>query len=291
MYFVGAMSPIENVSDTARWIAIYRAMESERPDAIFRDPYARRLGGARGEEILRKLPKGRESSWALIVRTKLFDEMVLERVQRDNIDLVVNLAAGLDTRAFRLDLPATLRWVDVDLPGILNYKTEMLQGETPHCRYEAITTDLTDARARDALFAQLGSSASRVLVITEGLLVYLDAAQVQALALALHAIPSFGWWLSDLSNHKLLELLEKQWGATLARGNAPMKFAVDDPESFFAPLGWRVDELRYALVEAHRLKREMRMGWLTRWMLRISPMKQAEEVRRMSMFALMERVG
>ena len=61
------MPAIEHISDTARWIATYRAMESERPDALFRDPFARRLGGARGEEIVATLPSGRQSAWALIV--------------------------------------------------------------------------------------------------------------------------------------------------------------------------------------------------------------------------------
>lgn len=283
------MPPIENISDTARWIAIYRAMESERPDAIFHDPYARTLGGARGEEIVATLPRAHDSSWALVVRTAVIDQIVRERVAA-GAELVVNLAAGLDTRPWRLDLPSTLRWVDVDLPGILQYKRETLAGETPRVRYEAIATDLTDAAARDALFAKLGATTSSALVITEGLLVYLEAEQVQSLARALHAVPGFRWWTCDLANNRLLEFLEKQWGADLARGNAPMKFAVDDPESFFTALGWRMIALRSALVEAHRLKREMRMGWFTRFMVRISPVRQAEEVRRMSTFALMERV-
>jgi O-methyltransferase involved in polyketide biosynthesis len=41
--------PIENVSDTARWVAMYRALESDRPDAHFHDPYARLLAGERGD--------------------------------------------------------------------------------------------------------------------------------------------------------------------------------------------------------------------------------------------------
>lgn len=283
------MSPIEHISDTARWIAAYRAAESERPDAIFHDPFARRLAGARGEEIVRTLPGGRASQWALVVRTAVFDEIVREHVRGADVDLVVNLAAGLDTRAWRLDLPPTLRWVDVDLPAILQYKSAQLAGATPRCRYEAVAADLTDAAKRDALFAQLGASASRALVITEGLLVYLEAAQVQELARALHAVPAFRWWLTDLSNNRLLKMLQKQWGASLERGNAPMKFAVDDAASWFAPLGWRLARFRSAIVEAHRLGREMRMAWLTRFMIRISPAKKAEEVRRMSGFALFER--
>ena len=62
-------TPVRNVSDTARWVAIYRAMESERPDALFRDPYARRLGGERGEAIVRAMPRGRSMAWPMIVRT------------------------------------------------------------------------------------------------------------------------------------------------------------------------------------------------------------------------------
>ena len=50
---------LRNISDTARWVAFYRAMESERPDALFHDPYARRLAGERGEQIVRSLPRGR----------------------------------------------------------------------------------------------------------------------------------------------------------------------------------------------------------------------------------------
>ena len=49
---------IENVSDTARWVAVYRAMETERPDALFRDPWGRRLAGVKGKEIVRGLPGG-----------------------------------------------------------------------------------------------------------------------------------------------------------------------------------------------------------------------------------------
>lgn len=72
---------IENVSDTARWVAVYRAMESARPDAIFRDPFADRLAGERGHEILDGLPKGRAMAWPMIVRTAVFDEIILDAVR------------------------------------------------------------------------------------------------------------------------------------------------------------------------------------------------------------------
>src|SRR5207249_5958682 len=113
------------------------AYESERPDAQFRDPYARRLAGPRGEEILRSIPGGRRTAWPMVVRTVVFDEFILRAVRDEGADTVLNLAAGLDARPWRLPLPPSLRWIDVDLPEILDWKQRELAGETPACRYEA----------------------------------------------------------------------------------------------------------------------------------------------------------
>src|ERR1051325_433535 len=140
------MAEIENVSDTARWVAVYRAMETERPDAIFRDPFAARRAGQRGQAIVDEMKRVRQMAWAMIVRTAVFDEIIIDRIRNGGIDQVVNLAAGLDARPWRMtQLPPDLRWVDVDLAGILDYKIEMLRAEKPLCRYEAVRLDLRDA--------------------------------------------------------------------------------------------------------------------------------------------------
>src|SRR5438093_13228736 len=93
-------------------------MESERPDALFRDPYARKLAGERGERILASLPKGRAWAWPMIVRTAVLDELILRTIERDRVDTVLNLAAGLDTRPYRLPLPPTLRWLEAGPPHV-----------------------------------------------------------------------------------------------------------------------------------------------------------------------------
>ncbi len=78
----GMSGVIEHVSDTARWVALYRAMESERPDPLFHDPYARRLAGERGERILASMQRGRTWAWPMIVRTAVMDELILRAVAR-----------------------------------------------------------------------------------------------------------------------------------------------------------------------------------------------------------------
>ncbi len=282
--------PIENVSDTARWVAYYRAMETDRRDALFRDPYARRLAGPEGKRIVDEMPRGKATAWAMVTRTVVFDEIILDTVRNRNVDLVLNLAAGLDARPWRLPLPPALRWVDVDLPAMLDYKTGIMRDVDPVCRYEAVPANLVNADERVALFSRLGREASSTLVVTEGLLIYLTDEQVAGLATELHRQPSFRWWLIDLAAPRLLQLLEKNWGRTLERGNAPFRFAPPNGTEFFRPLGWREVTYRSALEEAHRIKREMPMMWFWRLMSRLSPPEKREEVRRISGFVLFERV-
>src|SRR5436853_2740435 len=194
----------------------------------------------------------------MVVRTAVFDEIILEAVQKRQADLVLNLAAGLDARPWRLPLPPALRWVDVDLPGILNYKTETLRNENPVCRYEAVTIDLRDAQKRQALFAELGAAASRAIVVTEGLLIYLAPEQVAALATDLHAQPGFREWLIDLASPQLLQRMNRTWGKNLAAGGAPFRFAPAEGTGFFRPYGWREALFRSNWDEAQRLKRTMK---------------------------------
>ena len=136
-------NPIRHISDTALWVAVYRAQESERADAVFRDPYARKLAGDRGTQIAAGMPFAKRHSWSYVARTWLVDQ-IIEREVLQGTDMVINLAAGLDCRPYRMQLPASLRWVEVDLPDMLSYKQEALAAECPVCKLERVPLDLTD---------------------------------------------------------------------------------------------------------------------------------------------------
>src|SRR5216110_3379908 len=170
---------VRNISDTALLAAIYRARETERPDAVFRDPFARRLAGERGDQIAKSMPFSERATWAWITRTYAYDEFIIHQV-REGVDMVVNLAAGLDARPYRMNLPASLQWIEIDLPGILDYKEEILSEDKPVCALERIRLDLSDANARREVFAELGSRGSKALVISEGLIVYFTTDEVGA---------------------------------------------------------------------------------------------------------------
>src|SRR5262245_23782200 len=251
---------IRNISDTARWVAYYRAQESERPDALFRDPFARALAGERGREIAERMAFGQRHAWAYVARTYAIDEFVHAQVVQQGINFVVNLAAGLDTRPYRMPLPQRVNWIEVDLPEILDYKQEVLKSENPVCHLEQIRLDLSNVTARRELFAELGSRANRVLVLTEGLLIYLTAEEVGALAADLAGPPTFRRWIIDLVSPGLLSMLQQAMNPQLSAAGAPFKFGPHEGPEFFHRYGWKALEVRSLLKTAARL------GRLSFWM-------------------------
>jgi methyltransferase (TIGR00027 family) len=263
---------IRNISDTALWAAFHRARESERPDAIVRDPLARRLAGARGEQIATSFPQEQRQAWTWVTRTWLFDRYIREAVEQ-GVDMVVNLAAGLDTRPYRMDLPSSLKWVEVDMPALLDYKEEVLRSEQPNCRLERVRLDLADEGARRALFGRLGSEARRALVVTEGLLVYLPAERVGALARDLAGPDSFQLWALDLASPGLLRILHRQLQPRLNEGGASLQFAPQAGPLFFLPHGWT------ALQVHSLLKTAASLGRLSFWMRLVAllPEKKGEQ--------------
>jgi methyltransferase (TIGR00027 family) len=245
---------IRNISDTALLAAVYRARETERQDALFRDPLARRLAGTRGEQIAKSMPFSDRNTWAWVVRTYLFDQFIEEQC-RQGVDMVVNLAAGLDTRPYRMSLPATLRWIEVDLPGILSYKEEILADEKPVCTLERVRLDLSDVSARREVFAQLGNRAAKILIFTEGFIIYFNADQVRVLAEDLAAPATFQRWILDMASPGLLKLLQKNMNISLSEGVSSLQFGPEEGPEFFVPCGWQPVDVRTPLKTAARFKR------------------------------------
>ena len=260
---------LQSVSDTAFWMAYYRALESARSDALIHDPYALRLASERGKQLVQHLTGGRGMTWP-ILRTVCFDEFVLRQVSQ-GIDTVLNLAAGLDARPYRLPLPASLHWIEVDLPEVIAYKEEKLAGVTPACRLRRVAAHLSQPDLRQVLFAQVNADAARVLVLTEGLLTYLRAEEVASLAIDLYRQSKFACWITDLAAPYVVARMKKLLGKDLRAANADMYFGPAEGPEFFRPHGWKLLEFREFLDEGRRLNREIPMAKVGRMIEPIFP--------------------
>jgi methyltransferase (TIGR00027 family) len=245
---------IRNISDTALLAAVYRARETERADSGFSDPFARRLAGERGEQIAKSLAFSEKNAWAWFTRTYVFDQFITECVQ-EGCDMVINLAAGLDARPYRFALPANLKWIEVDLPEIINYKEELLRDEKPSCKLERVRLDLSNVESRRQLFRRLAADARKALIVSEGLIIYLAADEVGSLATDLAAPETFRYWLFDLTSPPLLRMLQKKMGKPLAAAAAPLKFAAAEGPEFFRKFGWQPARVRSMFHAAGELKR------------------------------------
>jgi methyltransferase (TIGR00027 family) len=264
-------SPIRTISDTAMWTAAYRADESDKPDAMFRDPYARRLAGERGFAIVAAI-KQPAIRYGVVLRTAAIDLVVREAIVMLRCDTVLNLAAGLDTRAWRLDLPATLRWIDVDLPELLDYKDTVMAGERPRCIHEQVRLDLADLPARAALLDRVAAGSQRALVLTEGLLSYLEPAAVAGLAEDLAAKPWFVAWVTELTGSHVVSHVRNA-GDDVRPDDAKARFAPQEGTAFFEPHGWAEAEYLDLFLESGRLGRDPLSARILRAVFPLLPRK------------------
>ncbi|MEZ0351381.1 class I SAM-dependent methyltransferase [Mycobacterium sp. pR1184] len=182
-----------SVGSTAVMVAAARAIETEQPNALIHDPYARLLVNNAGAEIIweamldpevvAKIEAIDEESAARIhhmrgyqaVRTHFFDAYFADAIAA-GIRQVVILASGLDSRAYRLDWPAGTTVYEIDQPQVLDYKSATLaqSGATPSADRREVPIDLREdwpAALRAAGF----DPTQRTAWLAEGLLMYLPA--------------------------------------------------------------------------------------------------------------------
>jgi methyltransferase (TIGR00027 family) len=251
---------IENVSDTSIWVAYYRAKESERPDALFKDDLAKELIGERGRRIAEQMDQlSVYTEYNVITRTVIIDDFLRDCLK--DIDTVVNLGAGLDTRPYRLPWPKDLRWIEVDYPHILALKNEKLAGHTPNCRLERKELDLSDDHKRRGFLS--GLDGRGILVLTEGVIPYLSEEQVRALGTDLLANPKIKYWIADYISPQIYKYLKSPARMEKMK-NAPFRFFPADWIGFFENLGWKPKKIQYNGETGRRLGRPMPLPFLGR---------------------------
>jgi len=226
---------MQEIAQTALWVAGIRAIESERKNPLFRDLFARRLAGdAFVEELKRHNDGYADMPPAIEVRTRWVDDQIALGVGR-GIRQVVIVAAGMDARAYRLIFPTGTRLFELDQPDVLQDKETKLTGIAPKCERYVVPVDLADDWPAALLRGGFDAEAQTLWLI-EGLLVYLSADQVTYLFSLLDALSIPGSIvLFDVVGRSMLESARVNALHELAR-----QFGSDEPETLLAPLGWRV---------------------------------------------------
>ncbi|MCX8563524.1 class I SAM-dependent methyltransferase [Mycolicibacterium mucogenicum] len=183
-----------SVGATATMVATARALATKEAEPLIRDPYADPLVRAVGVDFFIKLLDGQidlagEAGTAaamitnlMAVRTKFFDDFFMDAVGVSStgaagsaeIRQAVILAAGLDSRAYRLDWPAGTVVYEIDQPEVIAAKTGTMAqiGAEPTCERRTVAIDLREDWPAALRAAGFDPSAPTAW-IAEGLLIYL----------------------------------------------------------------------------------------------------------------------
>ena len=188
-----------------------------------------------------------------MIRTHIIDRFILDSIAED-IDTVLNLGAGLDTRPYRLDLPPNLRWIEVDFPVIIDHKETILKNELPNCQLERVRLDLSVTIERNKFFEEISAQSKNVLILTEGVVPYLTNEEAQSLSESLYKQANFKFWITEYYSPEILKFLRTAKRIQQMR-NAPFLFYPDDWFQFFKNIGWREVQTKYFGVESEKLGR------------------------------------
>jgi methyltransferase (TIGR00027 family) len=230
-------------ADSAFWIAAVRARETERGDRLFADPHARDLAGERGAAVMAASERaaGRENAF-IPVRVRWFDDLIVSAAPQAR--QVVLLGAGLDSRAFRLDLPAVLDWYEIDSHEVLEAKNNVLADCVPRCRRHTVVGDVGGDWSSALLGAGFNPGA-RTLWVAEGLFFYLtEQAIAELLREAAQRCGPGSLFAADVTGTAGLDSpVMRPYREWCRRNGVPPPFGTDDPRALFAAGGWRSEQV------------------------------------------------
>ncbi|MEH0547964.1 SAM-dependent methyltransferase [Streptomyces sp. B21-105] len=244
-------TPSVGVGQTALFVAWMRQLESDRPDALFRDPLAAAMLSALAEdpvladvaEVIKQTHNSaRGFPTYFAVRTRFFDDEVLSAVQR-GIRQVVTLAAGVDGRTVRLELPAGTRWFEVELPEMTAFKEALIEqsGLPLACERRGVAADLREDW-QSALRAAGFDPSQPTVWLVEGLLMYLTDAAGDAILAGLSELSAPGSQL--MLEHLKAAMLEEEGRPVRERveeQGASWLSARDDLKTWMGGHGWQAE--------------------------------------------------
>lgn len=248
-------SEIRGVGGTALVVAAARAQESSREDHLFNDPFAEALAGDVGKKFLESGHPFMPAAETLVcIRTKVIDDHVMKCVKK-NIDQIVILGCGMDTRAFRLQLPEHMHVYEVDFPNVLHYKNRILDQLKAHpkCKRFCIESDLSKPEWKNDLTMVGFNPQKPALWILEGLLPYLSEEQVNQLMESIRDLSANGSQiiLEVAKSPFLAELRNKHQQLLQSEFQSDLRFACDDPlENLLVKFGFNLEANMFTLWDA-----------------------------------------
>jgi methyltransferase (TIGR00027 family) len=208
--------------------------DAEGPGPVCGDSYARLFMNEEGLRILAAFDDEEGPNAGNVARHRIVDDILRRELAEDPQLQVVIVGAGFDSRAYRLKGG---RWVELDEPQVIAYKEERLPASGCENELRRVPVDF----ATEALEEKLAPFASetRVAVVLEGVLMYLEEGAIRELLRSLHKLFPRHVLVCDLLNRRFFEKYGRKIHRKVKDLGADFKFVVEDPEQVFLESGYR----------------------------------------------------
>ncbi len=230
---------MEPVSKTAFYTAGLRMQDATSSHPIVGDDYAKRFMDEQGLSIFEKFLAFRNANASNLYRHRIIDDYVRRELDRERDIKILIIGAGFDARAFRFSGGT---WIEVDEGRLLEYKNAKLPISECKNSLSRVSIDFTEGELQQKL-AAFGDDA-RVLVIVEGVLMYLNEADIRQLAMSLRGVFPRHTLICDLMNRKFARRYSRPLHERLRELGTTFDFALttNRPETLFQELGYRLQE-------------------------------------------------
>jgi methyltransferase (TIGR00027 family) len=208
--------------------------DAERSTSVCGDSYAKAFMNEEGLRILEAFQDETSPNASTVARHRIIDDCLRQELLAHPSLCVVLIGAGFDSRAYRLKGGT---WVELDEPQVIAYKNERLPASNCENELHRIPIDFST----DSLEEKLSSFSSRspVVVVIEGVFLYLEEEVIRQLLQLLRRLFPQHELICDLMSRKFFEKYGRTFQEKLAGLGASFKFTVDNPEGIFLENGYR----------------------------------------------------
>lgn len=208
--------------------------DAEREMPVCGDTYAKLFMSEEAMKILDKFKDEVGPNTSNVARHRIIDDLLRdELVAHPNLTVVI-IGAGFDSRAFRLKGGS---WVELDEPQVIAYKNERLPASQSPNELERISIDFSTDSLEEKLWSYAGRSP--VVVVIEGVFMYLDEETIKQLLQTLHRAFPHHKLICDLMTRKFFEKFGRTIREKITGMGAPFKLTTDNPEALFVQSGYR----------------------------------------------------
>ena len=221
------------ISKTAFYCCGIRMQDAERNNSVCGDIYAKSFMNEDGFQILEAFKDETSPNASNVARHRIIDDFLRQELFANPSLCVVIIGAGFDSRGFRLKGGT---WVELDEPQVIAHKNECLPASNCENELHRIPIDFST----DSLEEKLSSYSSRsaVVVVIEGVFMYLEEEEVGQLLQRLRRLFPRHKLICDLMSRKFFEKYGRTLHEKITGMGASFRFTVDNPEEVFLENGY-----------------------------------------------------